>query len=517
MIELNLAEIAQIVDGEVVGGDPAATVAATVEFDSRLVRPGGLFLALPGEQVDGHDFATAAFAAGAVAVLGSRPVDGPSIVVTDGLTALAALAAAVVRRLPDLTVIGVTGSSGKTSTKDLLAALLGRLGSTVAPPESFNNELGHPYTVLKATTRTRYLVLEKSARGVGHIAYLTRIAPPRIGVVLNVGAAHLGEFGSREVTAQAKGELVEALPPADKGGVAVLNADDPAVAAMAARTTARIVTVGEASSADLRAEGIALDHLGRASFTMVEHEERVPVSLRVSGEHHVGNALAAVAVARACGMRLRDAATALGETSAASHWRMEITERPDGVVIVNDAYNANPESMRAAVKTLAQMARDGRSWALLGPMGELGPASTAEHDSLGRFAVRLNVAKLVAVGVDARAIANGAALEGSYDGEAQSVSDIDAALALVAPQLRPGDVVLVKASRAAGLERLAQALIAGSPRSRPAVSGSPAVSTAGTEAGMESSELRAGRGGDPVEADRSTGPNSTDTGSGGAS
>ena len=206
----------------------------------------------------------AAFANGAVAVLGTRAVDGPSIVVADALAALAALAAEVVRRLPDLTILGVTGSAGKTSTKDLLAALLARLGPTVAPPESFNNELGHPYTVLKATPQTRFLVLEKSARGLGHIAYLTRIAPPRIGVVLNVGSAHIGEFGSREVTAQAKGELVEALPSAADGGVAVLNADDPAVAAMSARTSARVVTVGESATADLRAEDVRLDPLGRA-------------------------------------------------------------------------------------------------------------------------------------------------------------------------------------------------------------------------------------------------------------
>ena len=458
MIELSLAEVARIVGGELVGGDPEALVTAAVEFDSRKIAPGGLFLAFAGDRADGHDFASAAFAAGAVAVLGTRPVDGPGVVVDDALAALAALATEVVRRLPQLTILGVTGSAGKTSTKDLLAALLARLGPTVAPPESFNNELGHPYTVLKATPATRFLVLEKSARGLGHIAYLTRIAPPRIGVVLNVGSAHIGEFGSREVTARAKGELVEALPAAGDGGVAVLNADDPAVVGMAARTSARVVTVGEAPSADVRAEDVQLDPLGRPRFTVVAGDERVEVALNVSGEHQVGNALAAIAAARECGLSVVDAAEILSHTAAASRWRMEITERPDGVVIVNDAYNANPESMRAALKTVTAMAGRGRTWALLGPMGELGDGSVTEHDALGRYAVRLNVGTLVAIGEQARPIAQGAALEGSYDGESQWVPDVDAAVALVAPHLRSGDVVLVKASRAAGLERLARRL-----------------------------------------------------------
>src|SRR4051794_14947236 len=339
MIELTLGEVAGIVSGRLQGADPATVVRGTVEFDSRSVTPGGLFLALPGERVDGHDFVPTAIAAGAVAALVTRPVGAPSIEVADGFAALAALAAAVVRRLPDITVVGVTGSSGKTSTKDLLAQLLARLGPTVAPPGSFNNELGHPYTVLRATPDTRFLVLEKSARGIGHIRYLTEIAPPRIGVVLNVGSAHLGEFGSREAIAQAKGELVEALP-AD--GVAVLNADDPLVAAMAARTRARVVLVGQSPEASVRAEDLALDDLGRARFRLRAAEGSVEVALRLVGGHHVGNALTAAAVALECGMPLGDVAAALAAATTLSRWRMEVTERPDGTVIVNDAYNANP-------------------------------------------------------------------------------------------------------------------------------------------------------------------------------
>src|SRR4051812_1029176 len=266
MIELTLGEIAGIVGGRLQHADPGVVVTGPVEFDSRAVTAGGLFLALPGERVDGHDYVAAAIAAGAAASLVTRPVDGPSIEVADGFTALAALASAVLAQLPQTTVVGVTGSSGKTSTKDLLAAVLSGHGPTVAPPGSFNNELGHPYTVLRATPETRFLVLETSARGIGHIRYLTDIAPPRIGVVLNVGSAHLGEFGSRQAIAQAKGELVEALP-AD--GLAVLNGDDPLVAAMSGRTAARIVSVGESRGLDLRAEDVDLDELGRARFTLV--------------------------------------------------------------------------------------------------------------------------------------------------------------------------------------------------------------------------------------------------------
>jgi UDP-N-acetylmuramoyl-tripeptide--D-alanyl-D-alanine ligase len=460
VITMTLAEVAECVDGILAGGaDPDAVVSAPVAFDSRRVESGGLFLALPGERTDGHDHAAAAVAAGAVAILATRALDVPCVVVSDGLTALAALAREVLQRLPDIVVIGVTGSSGKTSTKDLMATLLSELGPTVAPAGSFNNELGHPFTVLQATTETRFLVLEKSARGIGHIAFLTSIAPPRIGVVLNVGTAHVGEFGSREAIATAKGELVEALPDAADGGIAVLNADDPAVVAMAGRTTARVVLVGESAAADLRADGVSLDRLGRPSFTMSHRGQWVSVAMKLTGEHHVANALAAAAVALECGMSLTAAGAILSSASARSRWRMEITERADGVVIVNDAYNANPESMRAALKTLAAMSRGRRGWAVLGEMAELGDQAWAEHDALGRTAVRLDIAHVIAVGSGARSIAQGAALEGSWDGESVWVEEADEALALVRARVQPGDVVLIKASRSVGLERLAAALI----------------------------------------------------------
>jgi UDP-N-acetylmuramoyl-tripeptide--D-alanyl-D-alanine ligase len=484
MIPLSLGEIAQVVSGRLVGADPGTVVSGPLEFDSRKVAPGGLFLALAGEHVDGHDFADAAIRQGAVAALVTRPVPAPSIEVADGFAALAALAGTVVRRLPDVTVVGVTGSSGKTSTKDLLAQLLARLGPTVAPPGSFNNELGHPYTVLLSDERTRFLVLETSARGIGHIRYLAEIAPPRIGVVLNVGSAHLGEFGSREAIARAKGELVEALPPAADGGVAVLNADDQLVLAMRSRTAARVVTFGEATSADVRADSVEFDELGRPAFTLHAAGGSDRVQLRLVGGHQVGNALAAAAAALECGMPLPDVAAGLAEAAPVSRWRMELTERPDGVLVINDAYNANPESMRAALKALAAVSRPrrergGRSFAVLGPMAELGPDGPAEHDALGRLAVRLDVSRLIAVGEQARPIQHGAALEGSWNGESSWVPDTDAAIAMLRAELRPGDVVLVKASRAASLERVALAIA--DDASGTAAPGTAATGTAATD------------------------------------
>ena len=450
MIPLTLAEVADAVGGELHDvPDPKVPVTGDVELDSRRIRPGGLFVALAGERVDGHEHAAGAVGAGAVGVLAARPVGVPAVVVPDVPAALAELARAVLDRLPDITVVGLTGSSGKTSTKDLLAQLLAELGPTVAPPGSFNNELGHPYTVLRSTVDTRYLVLEKSARGIGHVAWLTRIARPRIGVVLNVGTAHLGEFGSRQNIALAKGELVEALP-AD--GVAVLNADDPLVLAMADRTAARVVTVGLADSADVRAADVTLDERGTPSYELVTATGSVPVTLAVHGEHQVGNSLAAAAVALELGMPLPAVADALGRARALSRWRMEVTERPDGVLVVNDAYNANPESMAAALRALTTMARGRRSWAVLGEMAELGASAADEHRRVGELTAELGVDRVVVVGPDAQRL-YAAAREGAVH-----VDDADAAIALLRAQLRPEDVVLVKASRSAGLERVALAL-----------------------------------------------------------
>ncbi len=300
MIPLSLADVAAAVGGRLSGdADPLVHVTGPVVADSRAAAPGALFVALPGDRVDGHDYAAAAVAAGAVATLAGRDVGGPAIVVGDPLAALGRLARAVVDRLPALRVVGLTGSTGKTSTKDLLAALLRGTGPTVAPRGSFNNELGVPLTALGVDERTRWLVVEMGARAPGNIAYLCAVTPPTIGVVLNVGAAHAGVFGSREVTARTKGELVEALP---HDAVAVLNADDPMVVAMAARTQARIVRTGRGAGADVRAEDVVLDAAARASFTLRTPVGHAHVQLAVHGEHHVANALAAAAVALEAGM-----------------------------------------------------------------------------------------------------------------------------------------------------------------------------------------------------------------------
>lgn len=471
MIPLTLRDVATAVGGRTAGGaDPDTLVTGGVEFDSRRVGPGGLFVALPGQRVDGHDFAAVAVSAGAVAVLAARPVGVPAVVVPDADVqgALGRLAAAVVSRLPQLTVVGVTGSSGKTSTKDLIAQLAERLGPTVAPPGSFNNEIGHPYTVLQAGEDTRFLVLEKSARGIGHIAALCRIARPRIGVVLNVGTAHVGEFGSRQATAQAKGELVEALPAADDGGVAVLNADDPLVAAMAGRTAARVVTTGVAEAADVRAVGTRLDERGRASYTLVTPFGEEPVRLALHGAHHVGNSLAAAAVALELGMPLAAVAAALGEARPRSPHRMDVRDRADGVTVINDSYNANPESVRAALDALVAIGRGRRSWAVLGPMAELGEESDLHHEAIGRLAVRLGVDRLVVVGPEALSMHSGAVLESSRGKESVHVPDVESATALLRREVRPGDVVLVKASKVAALWRVANALTEIDPARDPA-------------------------------------------------
>ncbi|MGW2550538.1 UDP-N-acetylmuramoyl-tripeptide--D-alanyl-D-alanine ligase [Streptomyces sp. NPDC001635] len=460
MIALSLAEIATVVGGQMHDiPDPSVQVTAPVVRDSREVEPGGLFVAFVGERADGHDFAPAVVEAGAAAVLGSRPVGVPAIVVDDVQAALGALARHVVRRL-GATVVALTGSAGKTSTKDLIAQVLQHKAPTVWTPGSLNNEIGLPLTALSATEETRFLVLEMGARGIGHIRYLTGLTPPRIGLVLNVGTAHIGEFGGREQIALAKGELAESLPSKDEGGIAVLNADDPLVRAMASRTAAKVVLFGESDEADVRAENVRLTDSGQPAFSLHTPSGCSDVTMRLYGEHHVSNALAAAAVAHELGMSAEEIATALSEAGTLSRWRMEVTERPDGVTVVNDAYNANPESMRAALRALVAMGKGRRTWAVLGKMAELGDEALAEHDAVGRLAVRLNVSKLVAVGGrEASWLQLGAYNEGSWGEESVHVSDAQAAIDLLRSELRPGDVVLVKASRSVGLESVAQALL----------------------------------------------------------
>ena len=454
MIPLSLQEIATIVEGRV-EGDPDISVTAPATVDSRSVAEGGLFVALPGEHVDGHDFASSAIAAGAAGVLSTRPTGEAGVVVGDALVALGRLAREVLHRL-DATVIAVTGSQGKTTTKDLLAAVLGAAGPTVATHGSLNNEIGLPLTVLRADAATRYLVLEMGARGRGHLSYLCDIAQPQVSLVLNVGTAHIGEFGSQEEIARAKSEIVSAL---GEGGTAVLNADDPLVAAMAGLAPGRVVTFGESPGSTLRLEGLTLDDGGRPGFDVIEGPDRSHVTLRLVGEHQAFNAAAALAVGTALGLPLADGVRALEEVEGTSKWRMQVLEAEAGITVVNDSYNANPASMRAALKALAAMGSarpDGtRTVAVLGEMLELGESSQDEHDAIGRLAVRLDINQLLVIGEPARPLHLGASLEGSWGRESVFVPDKEAAATWLRENLRPGDLVLLKASRGVGLEELA--------------------------------------------------------------
>jgi UDP-N-acetylmuramoyl-tripeptide--D-alanyl-D-alanine ligase len=458
VIPFSVRQIAQITGGRPDSvADLERVVTGPVVIDSRQAVPGALFAALPGERADGHDFAAAAAAAGAVLVLGTRPAGAPSVLVPDVPAALARLARALADRLPDLTIAGITGSAGKTTTKDLAAQLISRLGPTVWPANSFNNEIGHPLTVLRADADTRYLIAELAARGPGHIAALCEVAPPALGAVLCVGNAHAGEFGSREQTAAAKSELPAALP-AD--GVALLNADDPLVAAMRSRTLARVVTFGLSPGADIRATEIELDRLSRPGFTLTTAAGSARVQLRLPGAHNISNALAAAGLAAELGLRIEAIADGLSDAVALSKWRMEITERADGVIVVNDAYNSSPEAVTAALDSLGVIAAGRRAYAVLGLMAELGDRSAEFHFQAGVVAARTGLAGIIAVGEEAAPILDGAKSEPGFAGELLAVPGGQAAVAALAERLGPGDVVLVKASRAAGLQTVALALTA---------------------------------------------------------
>jgi UDP-N-acetylmuramoyl-tripeptide--D-alanyl-D-alanine ligase len=453
---MTLAEVAAATGGRLRDADPDATVQSTVVVDSRLAEDGSLFVCVPGENVDGHDFARAAVHAGAVAVLAQRDVDTPSVLVADTTQALGLLAREVLRRLPDCHVVGVTGSSGKTSTKDLLGEVYARRGPTVAPVGSFNNEVGFPLTVLRCDPTTRTLVSEYGARGRGHISYLCGIAPPTTAIVLNVGAAHLGEFGSREEIAQAKGELVEALP-AD--GVAVLNADDPLVLSMRARTRASVTTFGLATDADVQVTDLAEDELARPRFTVRTAAGDARVTLRLHGRHHAFNAAAVAAAALCDGVDLADIVAALEDATARSAHRMALLERSDGLLVIDDAYNANPESTRAALDALVRLSGKGhrRAWAVLGEMRELGPDADRLHVEVGDYAAAKGVDEIVAVGA-AAPVAQGASAHPGWTGRARVVDDMATATAVVLDETRADDVVLVKASNSIQAWTVAEAL-----------------------------------------------------------
>ena len=462
MIALTLADVAAAVDGTLENSDTAAdtVVSGSVQTDSRLVGAGSIFFALKGETTDGHLFAEAAVKAGAALIIVERllPLAVPQIIVADGVVALGALATDVVARVHArgaLRVIAVTGSNGKTTTKNLLRAVLEKHGPAVAPQGSYNNQVGAPLSMLGIDFDTRFLVVEAGAGGPGEVGRIAAMAKPDIAIVLKVGLAHAGVFRTLEATQAAKAELVTGLPDT---AIAILNADDFRVAAMRSLTAARVVWFGLDEPADPRADDLVASAAG-TSFTLISGGERRTVTLKILGEHHVMNALAAIAATRELGIPLDAALEAIESVTRAERWRMEVLHPGGGITVVNDAYNASPDSTAAALKTLAQLVDPSqRSVAVLGEMTELGDVADEEHDRIGRLVVRLNIQKLVVVGHGARHIHNAAGLEGSWDGESVLVATADEAYDLLRGELREGDVVLVKSSKSAGLRFLGDRL-----------------------------------------------------------
>jgi UDP-N-acetylmuramoyl-tripeptide--D-alanyl-D-alanine ligase len=453
VIPLRMTELAEVVGGLFLGKDADVSGIST---DSRLVEPGDLFVALAGTRTDGGKFVPEAFrngAAGALVRDGLDVDDGPAVWVRSTNDALMALAAHD-RVRAGATVVGITGANGKTSTKDMTAAVLATTFSTHASPGSFNNEVGLPLTLLGAPVGTQAIVAEMGARHVGDVAELCRIARPNLVVVTNVGVAHMEVFGSWERIVEASAEPVDAL---NQDGTAVLCADDPVVAGMAGRCRGRVVTFGSLAGADVRAEGVRLDPEGRATFELVYGDLRRTVTLAVAGEHMVANAIAAAAVGLTLGVDIDRCAGALAAATV-SHWRMETFTSPAGFRVVNDAYNANPESMAAALKTARWMAGQGHLIAVLGGMAELGPIAQGEHERLGELAARIRVDRLITVGDAAKTIATAGIREGVEPENVASYQDAREALEDVKRSARPGDLVLFKASRAVGLETLAEAL-----------------------------------------------------------
>ena len=461
MITASARQLADILGADLLG-DKEVNVTGSAETDSRLVTEGSLFFAKPGEQADGHDFVADAKLRGAVvAVVEHRvDVDITQLVVANTVDALGVLAAWLIGELKangKLKVVGITGSNGKTTTKNMLRAILSQVGNTIAPIESFNNRVGAPISILRADLSTEFLVVEMGAEGLGTIAYLAKMAQPDVGVILKVGMAHAGEFGGIDVTARIKGELAEAL---GADAQLVLNADDGMVAAMKDRSKASVKWFGTSSESEYWASDISLSMTGTTFSLHWPDGDKSAIQLSILGEHHVMNALAAAAVSHLLGASKQQVVGALEAMELAERWRMQRVVRSDGVTVINDSYNASPDSMKAALQTLAQLGRMGtRTVAVLGEMAELGEYSKHEHDSIGRLVVRLNIDQLVVVGEGAKLIHMGASQEGSWDGESKFFPSIAEALEYLRGILADGDTVLVKSSKSANLRFLGDDLM----------------------------------------------------------
>lgn len=452
MIPLTLDQIAQVIGGVLHtapgGGDVLAS--GPVTTDSRELVSGGVFVAKPGANDDGHNFLTEAHSKHAAVAIVERPnfdLQLPQIQVPNSIAALSNLAAYVVetvRSRGQLKVVGITGSNGKTSTKNMLAAILSSRGKTVAPLGSYNNDVGAPVTMLRVDYDTSFLVVEMGAAGLGSIERLARIARPDIGVELKVGLAHAGVFGGLEVTKRIKAEL---LPFVRK--LTVLNIDDPNVMAMETHT--EVVTFGFNSGADFQITQPKLNIDG-TSFVLAHLGQNYEGHLKVLGEHQLYNAAASIAVAHGLGISIDSSIEVLEQLALAERWRMQLMTREDGIRVINDAYNASPDSMRAALQTLATLGRQGhRTVAVLGAMAELGDLSNESHDAIGRLVVRYNIDQLFVVGSDAKIIHMAATQEGSWDGESIFIADSVDAVELINSKLITGDIVLVKSSNSAGL------------------------------------------------------------------
>lgn len=446
-----------------------ALIRGVARTDSREVASGDVFFALPGTVADGHDYVPAVAEAGAAVVIGARPVEAPvaQLLVADVLQALHTLARETVSRvkaLGRLRVVAVTGSNGKTTTKNMLRAILERIGPTVAPQGSYNNHVGAPLSMLGVTEDAQFLIAELGASYEGEIARHAALCSPDIGIVLKVGAAHMGTMGGIEATTRAKTEMVLAIPAS---GTVILNADDPRVAGMAAVSAAPVrwfgtdVAFARGERTGIWAERLSTSMDGTTATLHWPNGQTRELRLSIIGEHHVHNALAALSAADVLGVDADLALEALAAMPRAERWRMEVLPRPDGVTIINDAYNASPDSMAAALRSLAALAQPGRrTVAVLGEMLDLGPDAVEEHDRIGRIVVRLNIGKLVVIGDGARPLHLAAVQEGSWDGESSWVATQEEAFDLLAEELRSGDVVLVKASGGVGLryfgDRLAE-------------------------------------------------------------
>ena len=439
--------IAEAVSGRLVGNDVPVT--GPVVTDSREAQAGSLYVARRGESADGHAFVSGAAKRGAVAAIVEHEVDEAvaQIVVEDSTEALGALARAHVEKLRssgDLDVIAMTGSVGKTTTKDLLLQIMSEDGPTVAPKLSFNNEVGLPLTALLADESTRHLVLEMGASGPGHITYLTDIVAPDVAIELCVGHAHVGGFGGFEGVAAAKAELIKGTRP---GGPVILNTDDPNVEAMAPLATGRVIRFSASGNerADVVARDVHLDRADRASFTLVTPEGEAPIDLKIVGRHHVANALAAAAGALTLGVSLQTVAAVLSRARALSPHRMDVHElRVDGMdlTLIDDSYNANLDSMRAGIAALASIGRDSQRIAVLGEMLELGEDSQSLHQQVGVLIADAGVETLIGLGTDAHYY-----LEGAPDVPNREVAaDPQDAARLALEHAKDGAVVLVKGS-----------------------------------------------------------------------